>query len=123
VTSSVKGRTYIATAWVKATPATAGRRICISLRELRPGATGDRYVRVAQAMLNLSPDRYRKLQVTLVAVADKDTIGVHVFRYPREVLPHEDFLVDAISITPGPTGKTNTQLVPKATCQPTGNAT
>ena len=36
VSSSRAGRTYTATAWVKATDANDGERICISLRE-RPG--------------------------------------------------------------------------------------
>jgi hypothetical protein len=103
VSSSVKGRTYVAAAWVKAAQGTADQRVCISLRESRPEGSDD-YVGFASASIKASAGEYRKVRVTYVAKATDDRIGVHVFRYPPGVHEGEAFLVDAITITRGAGG-------------------
>jgi hypothetical protein len=51
-------------------------------------------------------------------MGNRNPIDVHVFRYPPGVRAGEDFLVDAITMTQrSGDGATNTQLVPRATCQ------
>ena len=54
-------------------------------------------------------------------MGDRNPIDVHVFRYPPGVRAGEEFLVDAITMTQRSAGgRGNTQLVPRATCQPPG---
>jgi serine/threonine protein kinase len=116
--SSVAGRTYTASAWVKATPSTDGRRVCIAIREWRVARTDDSFEGVAQAAVTASASEFRKVQVSYVAMGSGNTIDLHVFRYPPGVRADEDFLVDAITMTQrSGGGEKNTQLVPRATCQ------
>jgi len=60
---------------------------------------------------------FRKVQVSYVAAGDRNSVDVHVFRYPPDISDGEEFLVDAITLTrsSGGGGK-NTQLVDKLTC-------
>ncbi len=103
VSSSEKGRAYVATAWIKATTATDGQRVCISLRESPPARDSD-YVGFASASTEASASEYRKVRVAYVAKASHHRIGAHVFRYPPGVHEREAFLVDAIAIRPGASG-------------------
>ena len=103
VSSSQKGRYYTASAWVKATEATDGARICISLREGLPD--GDEDFPFSTASVEASADEYREVRVTHRAAADGKPIGVHVFRAGEDVSEGESFLVDAISITESASGE------------------
>jgi serine/threonine protein kinase len=117
VESSVAGRAYTASAWVKATPSTDGGRVCIAIREWRVARTDDSFEGVAQAAVTASAREFRKVQVRYVAMGNRNPIDIHVFRYPPGVSAGEDFLVDAITMTQRSGGGRNTQLVPRATCQ------
>jgi hypothetical protein len=69
--------------------------------------------------LTASAQEFRKVQVRYVAKGNRNTVDVHVFRYPPKVRAGEDFLVDAITMTPGSGGGGGSaQLVPRATCRP-----
>jgi hypothetical protein len=116
VSSSVRGRAYTATAWVKATPETDGNWVCIAIREHAPGAGEDSWAGVAQGHVVASTAEFRQARVTYVARADAHTIGVHVFRYPPVVGKRDAFLVDAITMTEDLRGGVNEQLVRSATC-------
>ena len=59
---------------------------------------------------------YRKVEVRYVAAQDGNTIDVHVYRYPGEMVAGESFLVDAITVTERTSTGENTQLVDDATC-------
>ena len=102
VKSSQKGRYYTASAWVKATEATDGARICISLREGLED--GDDDFPFAQSSVTASADEYREVRVTHRASAGGKGIGVHVFRAGQGVSEGESFLVDAIAITESASG-------------------
>ena len=117
VDSSVKGHAYTASAWVKATPATDGERICIAIREVPPTGGENSYVGVAQGSIVASASEFRQVRVTYVARANDNPIGVHVFRYPPRVGERDAFLTDAITMTQDPRGGRNTQLVEEANCQ------
>ena len=117
--SSVAGRAYTASAWVKATPSTDGGRVCIAIREWRVARTDDSFEGVAQAAVTASARKFRKVEVSYTAMGNRNTIDLHVFRYPPGVRAGEDFLVDAITMTQHSGGGRNTQLVPRATCRPT----
>ena len=102
VSSSRKGRLYTASAWVKATPATDGKRICISLRERLSDDNED--FPFSSASVKASADEYREVRVSHRATAGGQTIGVHVFRIGAGVAEGEAFLVDAIALTEGGRG-------------------
>ena len=99
VSSSRKGGLYTASAWVKATEANDGAKICITLRE--GPADGDAVRPSSTASVKASADGYREVQVTHRASAGGKAIGVHVFRSGPGVAEGEAFLVDAISLTQG----------------------
>jgi Protein kinase domain len=118
VQASIAGRAYTASAWVKATPATDGGRVCIAIREWRVARTDDSFEGVAEAAVTASAREFRKVEVSYVAMGNRNPVDVHVFRYPPGVRAGEDFLVDAITMTQRSGGdERNTQLVPEATCQ------
>jgi hypothetical protein len=107
---------YVASAWVKATPETDGRPVCIALRDWTVGRPPDTYTGQAEGTVTATTAEYRKVEVRYVAPLDGNTIDVHVYRYPGEMEPNESFLVDAITVTErAPTGE-NDQLVDDATC-------
>jgi hypothetical protein len=107
---------YVASAWVKATPETDGRPICIALRDWTVGRPPDTYTGQAEGSVVATTGEYRKVEVRYVAPLDGNTIDVHVYRYPGEMQPDEAFLVDAITVVErAPTGE-NDQLVDDATC-------
>jgi serine/threonine protein kinase len=99
VSSSSEGRSYTASAWVKATEATDGAEICISLRER--SEDGDGEFPFSAASVRASAEEYREVRVTHLAEASGRTIGVHVFRTGGGVSEGEAFLVDAIALTEG----------------------
>ena len=115
-TSVVAGTEYVASAWVKATPETDGRPVCIAIREWTPGRPPDTYTGQAEGSVTASVDEYRKVEVRYVAEQDDNTIDLHVYRYPGEMEANESFLVDAITVTEGTDTGPNTQLVDDATC-------
>jgi serine/threonine protein kinase len=106
VSSSSAGRSYTASAWVKATEATDGEKICISLRE-RP-EDGDGEFPFSAASVRASAKEYREVRVTHPAEASGRTIGVHIFRTGGGVSEGEAFLVDAIALTEGGGGSAGT---------------
>ena len=116
---SVAGDTYTATAWVKGTSTTDGKRVCIAIREWRVDRTDDSFEGVAQAAVTASSREFHKVQVKYVASGNRNPVDVHVFRYPPpDVRMGEEFLVDAITMTRSSgSGGENTQLVDKPTCQ------
>ena len=97
VSSSVKGRDYTGSAWVKATEATDGARICIAVREGLDD--GDDELAFSQSSVRASANEYREVRVTHRAAADGEKIGVHVFRAGQGVSEGEAFFVDAIALT------------------------
>ena len=107
VSSSQKGRYYTASAWVKATEATDGTRVCISLREGLED--GDEDFPFSQASVRASADEYREVRVTHRASAGGKGIGVHVFRAGQDVSEGESFLVDAIALTQGASGRSTSR--------------
>jgi hypothetical protein len=107
VSSSREGRSYTASAWVKATEATDGEKICISLRE-RP-EDGDGEFPFSAGSVRASAQGYRAVRVTHPAEASGRTIGVHVFRAGGGVSEGEAFLVDAIALTEGGGGNAGTR--------------
>jgi serine/threonine protein kinase len=98
VGSSRRGQIYTATAWVKATEANDGERVCISLRE---GLEAGGEVPFSATSVKVSAGEYRQVRVAYRAAADGQTIGVHVYRAGAGVSEGESFLVDAIVITEG----------------------
>ena len=86
---------------MKATPETDGKPICIAIRDWTVGRPEDTYTGQAEASVTASADEYRKVQVRYVAPLDGNTIDVHVYRYPGEMVAGESFLVDAITVTEG----------------------
>ena len=115
-TSVVAGTEYVASAWVKATPETDGRPICIAIREWTPGRPPDTYTGQAEGSVTASAGEYRKVEARYVAGLNDNTIDVHVYRYPGEMEAGESFLVDAITVIEGTDTSENTQLVDDATC-------
>jgi serine/threonine protein kinase len=107
---------YVAGAWVKATPETDGRPVCIAIRDWTVGRPPDTYTGPAEGSVIASAGEYRKVEVRYVAPQDGNTIDVHVYRYPGEMEPNEAFLVDAITVTEHTPQGSNTQLVDDATC-------
>ncbi len=107
---------YVAGAWVKATPETDGRPVCIAIRDWTGGRPPDTYTGQAEGSVIASAGEYRKVEVRYVAPQDGNTIDVHVYRYPGEMEPNEAFLVDAITVTEHTPQGSNTQLVDDATC-------
>jgi len=102
VKSSVKGRSYASVAWVKATEATDGKRVCIALRER---TAEDRTVGYAAGSVTAAAGAYRQVRVSHVAEGDGNTIDVFVFRESTELEQDEAFLVDAITLTEGSGGQ------------------
>jgi serine/threonine protein kinase len=101
VSSSQEGVVYTASAWVKATEATDGETICISLRE---GLEDGGEVPFSAASVEASAAEYREVRVSHRATASGKTIGVHVFPAVSGVEQGESFLADAIAITEGGDG-------------------
>ena len=114
--STTANTEYVASAWVKASPETDGRPICIALRDWTVGRPPDTYTGQAEGSVTASTEEYRKVEVRYVAPLDGNTIDVHVYRYPGEMVAGESFLVDAITVTEGTDTSPNTQLVDDATC-------
>jgi hypothetical protein len=102
VSSSRKGRSYAASAWVKATQASDGQRICISLRE---GLEDGGEVPHSDSSVRASADEFRQVRVTHRAAADGKTIGVHVYPEGSGVEAGDAFLADAITLTEGGGGE------------------
>jgi serine/threonine protein kinase len=99
VRSAGEGNSYTASAWVKATEATDGEEICISLRE---GLDDDEDTNpFAAASVRASAQEYREVQVRYRAATTGRSIGVHVFRAGGGMAKGEAFLVDAVVITEG----------------------
>jgi hypothetical protein len=98
VASSVKGRTYSASAWVKAGDATDGKEVCMALRE-RSGDGAP--VGYAAGGVTAVAGEYRQVRVTHVAEADGSQIDVYVFRQSPDLKDGESFLVDAITMNEG----------------------
>jgi hypothetical protein len=100
VGSSRQGQLYTASAWVKATDTTDGKWVCLSLRErLEDGGEDFPF---SHGAVRASASEYRQIVVTHRAEESGKTIGVHVFRQGGGVSADEAFLVDAITVTPGP---------------------
>jgi hypothetical protein len=95
---SIAGRTYTATAWVKATEATDGDGICIGLRERT--AEG-KPIDQAYVGAPTSDDEYRQIRVAYSAQGDGNRIDVHVFGNSSDGNPDDAFMADAISMTEG----------------------
>ncbi|MEA2142469.1 MAG: hypothetical protein QOI64_899 [Solirubrobacteraceae bacterium] len=95
VQSSVKGRTYTAAAWVKATPSTDGKPVCIALRER---STDGKTLGFSAATVTPNADEFTPARVSRIAETDRSRIDVHVFRTKLEPGSDESFLVDAISL-------------------------
>jgi hypothetical protein len=101
VRSSVAGRMYTATAFVKATSDNDGRQFCIGVRESSTDADEGDVGEIYGAVTG-SADGYRQLRVSYVAKGGGNDIDVHVFRNPNEpVRRGEAFLVDAIVLVAG----------------------
>jgi Protein kinase domain len=99
ISSAGEGNSYTATAWVKATEATDGEEICISLREgLDDSEESNPF---ATASVRASAEEYREVRVRYRAATSGRSIGVHVFRAGGGTTKGEAFLVDAIVITEG----------------------
>jgi serine/threonine protein kinase len=99
VRSTGEGNSYTASAWVKATEATDGEQICISLREGQDDSEGSNPF--ASASVRASAQEYREVSVRYRAATSGRSIGVHVFRAGGRMRRGEAFLVDAITITEG----------------------
>jgi Protein kinase domain len=99
VSSTGEGNSYTASAWVKATEATDGEQICISLREGLDDSEGSNPF--ASASVRASAQEYREVHVRYRAATSGRSIGVHVFRAGSGMRRGEAFLVDAITITEG----------------------
>ncbi len=99
VASSVKGRTYVAVAWIKATEATDGKPVCIALRERK---AGDDKIEYSFGSVTAAAGAYKPVRVSHVAKGEGNTIDVFVFRESPELERGEDFLVDAITLSEGP---------------------
>ena len=98
VQSSVRGRSYSALAWVKATAGSDDKPICIAIRE-RDG--DDRSVGYAAGSVTTDAGTYRPVRVSHVAKDNGNTIDVFVFRASPELEAGDAFLVDAITMTEG----------------------
>jgi serine/threonine-protein kinase len=98
VDQSVAGRTYVASAWVKATAGTDGDRVCIGIRERTPAGKpiGDAYVGMP-----MSAAEYREVRVAYAAQADGNRVDVHVFGDSPDANPDDAFLADVITLTEG----------------------
>ena len=115
-TSAMAGTEYVAAAWVKATPETDGRPICIAIREWTVGRPRTRTPARRRPRSRRAPSEYRRSKPATWRRLDGNTIDVHVYRYPGEMVAGESFLVDAITVTEGTDTSENTQLVDDATC-------
>ena len=98
VQSSVRGRSYSALAWVKATAGNDDKPICIAISE-HDG--DDRSVGYAAGSVKADAGTYRPVRVSHVAKDNGNTIDVFVFRASPELEAGDAFLVDAISMTEG----------------------
>ena len=99
VASSTKGTTYIAVAWVKGTASTAGKPVCLSIRERERDGGG--VVSDSNAQVEADAGAYQRVRVSHVAETDGNRIDVHVYRQGPDVPPGEVFLVDAITLAEG----------------------
>jgi hypothetical protein len=106
VQSSVKGRTYTAAAWIKATPSTDGKPVCIALRER---STGGRTLGFSAATITPNGEEFAPVRVSRSAETDGSRIDVHVFRTRLDPDSDESFLVDAISLREGSGGEASSE--------------
>jgi serine/threonine protein kinase len=97
VKSSTKGTTYSAVAWAKGGESTAGKPVCMSIRERSEDGSTTSGVSASQVVTDA--DSYQPVRASYVAKTDGSRIDVHVFRQGSDVQPGEDFFVDAITLT------------------------
>lgn len=96
VSPTVSGSSYLGTAWVKGSAATAGRKVHLVLREVN--AEGQQ-VGESSRSVRLPRGRFREVEVTRRAVADGSSIAVSIRHKPKNA-PKAVFFADAISVTP-----------------------
>ena len=103
VNMAVAGQRYTASAWIRATPETAGQKVCIGIREFdrQRHLVGDAY-----SALRLSTAAYRPIRVVYKARRTGDGIDVHLDEPRSNGSAGDSFLADAISLTPGDLGST-----------------
>jgi serine/threonine protein kinase len=99
VESSQKDATYSAVAWVKGGESTAGKPVCISIRERSKDGGSTEGISATQVVTDA--DSYQPVRVTYVAKTDGSRIDVHVFRRGSDVQSGDDFFVDAITLAAG----------------------
>ncbi len=97
VGASVRGRSYAAVAWVRATPSTEGEPVCIAIRERQ--AESDESEGFAAASVTATAAEYRPVRVRHIADGDGNRVDVHLFRGARDTGEGDAFLVDAITMT------------------------
>jgi hypothetical protein len=102
---SEAGKTYTATAWVKAGEGTDGKPVCLGLRDLDGGT--------AVAKVTAGGD-WQRLQVSLTSTGGP--LSVYAFRWDDDVDHDESFLVDAIALEETP-GRVGDALVDDARCE------
>jgi serine/threonine protein kinase len=98
VESSVKGTSYSAAAWVKASDPSDEKPICIAIRERSSDGASVGY---ADGSVNPSADAYMPVRTSHVAEGDGNRIDVFVFRDSPDLQEGDAFLVDAITMTEG----------------------
>ena len=106
VAPTVAGSTYRGSAWVKGSPATAGRKVQLVMREVdASGTVVDESVRTVPLRAN----RFRKMIVTHQASGDGSSLDISI-RHKSKGKPRAVFYADAIAVTavaPQPTGDTD----------------
>ena len=99
VESSKKGTTYSAVAWVKGGTSTAGKPVCLSIRER--SADGDTTSGISASQVVTDDGSYQPVRASYVARTDGSRIDVHVFRQGSDVQSGEELFVDAITLVAG----------------------
>jgi hypothetical protein len=96
VRSTTAGREYTAVAWVKATPSTDTRIVCLAVRER--SADGKTVANTATASLTADADGFNPVRLTTKARTTGGTMDLYVYRAGGDVRSGESFLVDALTL-------------------------
>jgi hypothetical protein len=113
--AAIKGHTYAAQAWVKATDSTDGKPICLAIREYDPARTDGSYVGTTVARVIARTDAYQQLRTSYTVQNEGFTVTLHVFRWSDDVKTGESFYADAITLAPTETPATG-EPVDEARC-------
>ncbi|MDA0183141.1 protein kinase [Solirubrobacter phytolaccae] len=113
--SSVEGRHYTASAWIKGTDSTDGKPVCIAIREWNRNA-GIGAAVIAEGKVTANTGDFQRVSASYLATGDGNVIDVHVYRWADDVTEGEAFLADSIALTSDDAGGPDDQRVAEARC-------